>query len=52
MVSDQVFETIMSLATIFGSSIGLILAGILFVAFLLRVLERTQGFLGRDTTAV
>jgi hypothetical protein len=51
MASNGIFETIMGLATILGSSLGLILAGMLVVALLLRTLERTQNILDRDDTA-
>lgn len=50
MASNQILETIMGLATILGSGIGLVLAGMLVVALLLRTLERTQNLLGRGKT--
>jgi len=50
MASEQILQTIMGLATVFGSSIGLVLAGILLIALLLRVLDRTQRIMHRAKT--
>jgi len=51
MAPNQAFETIMGLATTFGSTIGLVLSGILLVALLLLGLDRAQRLLRRNTTS-
>jgi len=51
MASNEVLETILGLATTFGSSIGLVLAGILTIAFLLIGLDRAKRLLGGDKTS-
>ena len=52
MASNSIVETIMGLAMILGSSLGLVLAGVLVVGLLLGALDRTRNLLGRGDTAM